>query len=174
MAYEIRIRGHKEPVVVENNSERLMRDWKNYQLTGKDFVVEVNSWVGKISSILDFQKVKVSEASKESSRSHEEYIEDRKKILDMPVEERAKNMGWFRLVYWTFTGKNSEDILIKDIPLENLIEEEQLRFFSKNPKAIHCDVDIFKKYIKSNQANKFSIGVIESVIRQENFARSNL
>ena len=174
MAYEIRIKGHKEPIVVDKNSDKIKADWESYQDTKQDMVIEINGWTGRLSSIIDFQTVKTSQAEKEPSRAHEEYLADRKKILDMPIEERAKNMGWFRLVYWPFTGKHSEDIYIKEIPLEKLIEEEQIKFFTENPNSIHCDISIFKKYIKSQKSNSFSINTIEQIIRQENFAKNYL
>jgi len=173
MAYEIRIRGHKEPIIVEENAERLRSDWENYQVNKKDAVVEVDGWVGRLSLINDFQRVKTTSAEN-TSNSHEEYLADRKKILDMSLEDRAKRMGYFRLVYKGFTGKNSEDVLINGIPIEKLIETEQLKFFTANPKAINCDALVFRKYIKSDKCNRFAFGPIEQITRQEFFARNNL
>jgi hypothetical protein len=176
MAYEIRIKGRREPLIIEKNADRLKADWDSYVYTKVDAPVQTANWSGRLSLIQDFMRVNDSQADKPSSSDaiHAEYLKDRKEILNLSLEDRASRMGFFRLIYKGFTGKNSEEVLVKETPIEELAKKIQLDFFIKNPKRIHCDVECFKPLIKSTVCNKMVVPLIESIIRQEYFAANNL
>lgn len=172
MAYEIRIRGHREAIIVEKNAEKLRSDWEAYQINRIDKVVEVENWVGRLSLIQDFQRVRSAEADKQSNADiiHKEYMADRDKILGLTIEERASHMGFFRLVYWGFTGRRSEDIMVGDKPIEEFAKNIQRKFFTENPKRLHCDPTAFRPIIKSEKCNEKLMANLETIVRQDSFA----
>jgi len=170
MSYEIRIRGHREPTLVENNGEKLRLDWEEYQLNKTDKIVEVGSWVGKLSMIQDFKKTPSSNSNnnKSSEDPHKEYTTERNKILSMSTEERANRMGFFRLMYWGFTHKNSEDVnTLSGKSIEEFAKEIQLKFFTENPKRTLCNPILFKPLIKSEKIVGKLMPTVEQLIRQD-------
>lgn len=175
MAYEIKITGYKEPIITENG-EGIKSVWEKFIETGKNVVVDFEGFTGKISSIQSFRRVGSSNQKPYSytEEVHKEYKIEREKILSLPIEERAKRMGFFRLIYDGFTGKHSEDIKIGEIPLEKFVEKIQYDFFSKNPKRLYCDPILFKPLIKSTKCNEWVVPIIERVINQDKFADEHI
>ncbi len=174
MAYEVRIRGHKEPIIVEKNAERLKSDWQNFIETKKDQVVEIEGWTGRLSLIQDFQRAKTIESNKTQSDSDEEYFTERKKILSLSLEERASQMGWFRLIYFGFTKQYSENVVLPNgRNIEDYAKDIQMNFFEKNPKRTMCDITEFKPLIKSDKCNEKIISTLEQNIRQDKYAEAH-
>jgi len=176
MAYEIRIRGHKEPVVVESNAEKLRSDWEEYQISKTDKIVEVGSWVGRLSLIQDFKKAASSSSNQDSSsyEIHRDYVKERNNILSLSPKERSERMGFFRMIYWGFTKKNSEDVKTNSgVPIEELAQKIQSDFFTKNPQRTMCDPVLFKPIINSTRSDKSTIYLAENMITQDRFAVKN-
>jgi len=163
--YTIRVRGRKEPLHVEGDS--LLEDWRLYQEgKGKDFILTLGNWTGKLSMIADFF---VEEAAK-SNKSFDDYYEMERKEqlrkLQLVPAERAKELGFFRFLYWGFTKKDSKEIKTNSgASIEDFAIELQKKFFEENPKRVWPDPIIFKAIIKSNTCDQAVTGIVERLIR---------
>lgn len=78
--------------------------------------------------------------------SWEEYLADRKKILELTPQSRGERLGLFTLTWQIVTGK-------KDAPESVLIEARiaQTKFFTDNPKRIYPDGVIMRKIIEKHR-----------------------
>ena len=171
MNYDIKVRGFKDDVSTEDG-EGLKQKWEAFMLKrAQDELVEVGGWTGLLSDIRSMRKVASSASEKSVGREEEmEYRNNLTEIRKMNPEKRAKRLGLFRLMYWGFTGKRSEEVIIKGRPVEELAIEAQAKFFKENPKRIFPDYDIFRHLIKSEKCNEAIIRIIDNQSRQDRFA----
>ncbi len=173
MAYEINIRGLRDPIRSETNSIREV--WEKYIETKVDQVVQLGDWTGKLSEIKWLKKIEGSKSGYSGGeRSDIEYRKDLTEKRAQTASVRAQNLGLFRLMYWGFTGKKSEEVLVKGESIEKFAEKIQQKFFEENPKKIVCDPRLFKPLIKSDKCDATVVSIIEGIVRQDAFAEKYL
>ncbi len=173
MVYDVKIAGYPDLLRIDDPSDITKTRWEEYLKSKVDGVVSISGWTGRLSDVRAFRRVAPSVANKPDS-SMADYLEDRRKILALTPEERAKRMGFFRLMYWIYTGKNSEEVKIKNQPIEKIVERFQLKYFQVNPRRTVCDPRMYKAFIKSNKAHTFGFSTMEQIVRQDQFAARNL
>lgn len=176
MAHEIRIAGYKELLRLEK-SEGILKKWEAFKTgEGKDEIISVSDWTGLLSDIKSFRKVLPLNSSKiTEEQERAEYLKGRDTILAEPADVRAKRLGFFRLVYFGFTGKKSEEVFTPSgIPIEKMAEDIQKKFFVENPRRIFCDPIFFKPIIKSKRCNEIIMRVIDTHMMQDKFAEAKL
>lgn len=174
MAYELRVVGEREPQVIEKD-DGLLKRWEMYQQNEiENEVVKLDSWIGKLSDIKSFKRVSGSRANNEVAQEvNKEYYKNRQEFLKLSVKDKAKRLGFFRVVYYGFTEKKSEDVVLNNgKKLEDLAISIQERFFKENPKRMFCDYQLFKPLIKSDKCLPSVIGIISNQINTDKqFAR---
>ncbi len=173
MVYDVKIAGYPDLLRIDDPSDITKTRWEEFLKSRVDGMVSISGWTGRLSDIRAFRRVAASLPHKPDS-AFADYLEERRKILALTPAERAKRMGFFRLMYWTYTGKKSEEVKIKDRPLEEIVEKFQLKYFLENPRRVVCDPRMYKAFIKSPKANTFGLLTIEQIVRQDNFAARNL
>ena len=175
MIYDLRVKGFRDAVRIDDAVGAIESKWLTYKRTGVDEAITTPEWIGTLSEIHGIRRVGPSEPVAKPDTTHLEYMKDRTEKLSRSIAERAKDMGFFRTVYWIYTGKKSEDVqTLSGAPLESLVEKIQLKFFTENPKRTVCDPTLYKQVIKSVSANRFGLSTVEQVVRQDIFAAKNL
>lgn len=175
MIYDLKLKGFPELHRVDDPAGVIETKYARYHQTKVDEVIETVGWTGPISDIRSYKRVGPSGQAQQPDTSHIEYMKDRAEKLARPIAERAKDMGFFRMIYWSYTGKKSEDVMtLSGAPLESLVEKIQLKFFTEHPRRTVCDPILYKPVIKSVSANTFGLSTIEQVVRQDMFAARNL
>lgn len=172
MAYDIKIKGFPNLVSVENG-EQAKLDWENYINTKKNAVVNIGDWTGQLSDISSFRKVSGGRGkdNKTVESVAREYRANLVNFRKLSVEDKAKRLGFFRLLYWGFTREKSENVKLKDgSPIEEKAIAIQRKFFAENPKRMFCDVINFKQLIKSNECFPAVMSIMEEQIRQDVFS----
>lgn len=177
MTYDIKIVGHNE-VMRLDNGEMIKADWEEYKKNrSNDRMIEVQGLTCQLSDIKWFRAVKGTGAdtNKTIENVDAEYLKSIKQIRSWPLDVRAKQLGFFRMLYWGFTGKKSEEILCDGIPmLEMWAEKLQRKFFEANPKRVICDPVVFREIIDSKNCDAGVMSVLENVVRQDSFAATRL
>lgn len=145
MAYDINIIGNSDPLRVEYGVGTLIERWKLFKLKKiSDEPVEIGEWVGALSAIKSFRPIEANRSNTNASReSDNEYRRDLAAIRALTPAEKAKRMGLFRLVYWGFTRKRSENAAV-----EAAAEKIQRMFFDQHPKRVFCDPILFMPIIR--------------------------
>lgn len=174
--YEMRVAGFKDTLQVDDGG-MLKTKWEEYKTKKiKDELVEIKGWAGMLSDIKSFRNTQNSNSENTySEQSENQYKKDLYAFRSMPVEKKAKRLGFFRLMYYGFTEKKSEEVLTNSgKPLEELAEAIQKKFFSENPKRMFCDPNLFKPLIKSEKCENAVMRIVENQIRQDKFATLHL
>lgn len=172
---EIKIKGFPDPVRAENIGDLQLR-WQEYKIGRRqNELVTVAGWNGTLSDILSFRKIATTRAqSKAADEAHNEYMRERAIALLETPEVRAKRMGFFRIIYWGFTGKRSEDVTVRGKSIEQMAETIQRKFFTEHPKRIICDPALYKPIIKSEVCHIKVMDLIERQIKQDKFSEAKL
>lgn len=175
MAYEIKIKSLKEPIRVENHgpATRIKESWERFMLHEiDDAMVTIAGWTGTLGSIVFFREIASSNASsarhdEDWRKTGEDFIINRNIFLKLSSEEKGKKLDFFRMIYWGFTQRKSENIMAGDVPIEEYAQDIQSEFFRKNPKRMLCDPAEFKKIIKSSECHSSVSSIIEGAILQD-------
>ncbi len=172
MAYEIRIKGDRNSLIVESNSigEKIRQDFFDYKLKKKpDNIFTVAGFSGTLSCIGSIKMVSsLKSENKASDNFYREANNTRMDYLKLSSEERAKRMGFFRLFYWSFTKMKSEEVFLESGKcIEELAYSIQKKFFEENPKRTFCDPVFFHPIVKSKKADASGIGLIERITRED-------
>jgi len=174
MATEIKIKGIQEPMIADDASE-IKRKWESYKIgRGKNEMIEIAGWEGTLADISWLKSINKTNANNiHSEEINREYLASRERILKLLPDIKAKNMGFFRLVYWGFTGQKSEEVKTKSgRPIEELAEELQLKFFQENQNRMFCDPIVYKPLIRSNRCNPAVMAMIErQIYTDKSFAK---
>lgn len=183
MAYDIHIIGNSEPLRIEHDIRFLIERWKLFKLKKiSDEPAEIGDWVGALSAIKSFRPIEANRSNTNASReSDNEYRRDLAAIRALSPSERAKRMGFFRLVYWGFTKQRSDGLSV-----EREAEKIQREFFEEHPKRILCDPIFFMPIIRKGplpEKEGESLGgridaavmrIITETTRQDKFAEKLL
>lgn len=175
MAYEIKIKGLKETMMAENHGavSVIKEKWERFMKNEiEDVLVTISGWTGTLASIVYFKET-TSSASSSSSfdiawrEAGEKYMKERNSFLKLDPMQKAMKLGFFRMVYWGFTGEKSEEVMIKNEPIESLAIKIQEKFFRENPSRMICNPSLFKPLIKSIKCQVSIQNLIEAVITQD-------
>lgn len=163
--FTLRIKGRRE--ALHTDDAELLNDWKLFQEDkGGDAIVTIGNWTGHLSSILDFTEEPTTKMGKSFDYIYDIERAEVKRKRDMSPVDRAKEMGFFRWLYWGFTKQDSRGVALPNgTPIEELAEKLQAHFFSEHPLRIWPDPDIFKNIIKSTSCDGAVLRVIENIIR---------
>jgi len=83
-------------------------------------------------------------------------------MSDKNIVAKSKQMGFFRLVYWGFTYKKSEEVITKNgTPIEELAEKIQLEYFTKHPQKKLCDPRLYRPLMKSNTCDSAVMRILK-------------
>lgn len=172
MAYEIRIKGDKNAMIVESNSigEKIRQDFFDFKLKKKpDNVFTVSEFSGTLSCIGSIKMISsLKSENKASDTFYAEARNTRKDYLSLPPEERANRMGFFRLFYWGFTKKKSEEVFLESGKcIEELAYSIQKKFFEENPMRSFCDPIFFHPLVKSKKCHDAAMRLIEKGTRED-------
>lgn len=173
-SFDIKIKGERDLLRVDDGFI-LKERWEKFLVDGVDEAVKVDNWTGYLSEFRSFRKVpELRSDGTSAEQTHKEYLVELKKIRSESPDKRAKRLSFFRLIYWGFTSKKSEEVMIKEKSIESLAEKIQEKFFAENPKRIVCDPLLFKGLIKSGKCNPAVLSIVESLFIQDRFAEKNL
>ncbi len=172
MAYEIRIKGDRNPIIIESNTigEKIRQDFFDFKLKKKpDNVFTVSDFSGTLSCIGSIKMI--SRLKSENNASDAFYAEANKKRLEtisLSPEERSKRLGFFHLVYWGFTKKRSEEVFLESGKcIEEFVYPIQRKFFEENPNRTICDPELYRPLIKSRKCDEAALRIIERAIQAD-------
>lgn len=101
---------------------------------------------------------KYKRMAEESAKTHREFV-------NLPVQEKAKRMGWFKTCYFALSGmqKAPENLKIE-------IYNRQMEFYKNNPKRQFCDPKIYKDLIPrppktDEKENSLETALVKSAAR---------
>lgn len=122
----IKIRGRLEPVVVDDERAKRIKERK----FGKDGVgaalpnelIDLGDWAGEYGRIVEVElSKKSSDASDPMELEKKRNKEERDKWLAQPVKYKANTVGWFKILYATrmgdFKAEPPADVLEKVVAL---------------------------------------------------------
>lgn len=175
MSYEIKVTGLKEPIRAENHGATsvIKEKWEKFKKGEiEDILVTISGWTGTLKSIIYFKEIKSSSASTSSfdiyyKDQREKWLKDRLSFRNLPLEIKSKQVDFFRMIYWGFTGRKSEEIKIGDTPIEEIVINIHKEFFTNNPKRTLCDPILYKKVIKSVTCHDTITSTIEKAIMED-------
>ena len=175
--YQIRIKGRNDLMLEIKDiiGFQIKQDWKDYLETKKDAPVEISGWSGKLSDIKDFNLINTEYGNNEVNKLEIDYRDELRRFRELSAEEKANKLGFFQMVYYGFTEKNSQEVKMKNgLPIEDEVIKIQKKFFTENPKRRYCDPIFFRPLVKSTSCNKAIIRIIENIIAQDNYAEKHL
>lgn len=150
MASEIKIKGRKEPIETTFViADRIKALWLNKEVP-KDAKIEVGDWVGTkddIKSIWLDRKGDVSSRAEKldtMAQANADYIKQRKEFQALSLDEKAKQVGFFKMLYYGYV----KELKVPDEIIEKAIERQRA-FFKEHPFNILPDPLIFKDLINS-------------------------
>ena len=143
--------------------KKIKRDWENNALKG---MVKVSDRITIIAS--DIAGIEIEGDVNENlndnvvKEDYKNFLIERMVKLEMTAIERARQIGFFELVYWGATGEKNapEDVQNKAIAIQE-------KFFTENPKRCVCSAFMFKKIIP-NSNTSFSKSMLPIIERIEN------
>jgi hypothetical protein len=165
MNYDLKIIGDNEMLRVEDGDD-LKREWEQYKMSKRkddDRIINLKNWTGSLSDIRSFRTAPASNSSNDSNYD-EQYRKDMIKLNALSPEDKAKRMGFFRILYYGFTGMKSEEVMVGETPIENYAEKIQRKFFEENPKRVYCDPFLFKPIIKSKGCDEAVMRLVNNCI----------
>lgn len=173
MAYDIKIKGLKDLVREEDHIKamRLKNTWEAYK-TGKanNSLVQVGTWEGAIADIGYFNEVATRVKSDYVvNDTQKEFLKTRREFLSKSLEDKINHLNFFRLLYWGFTRKNSESVLVGEKPIEEYVKNIQKKFFTCNPNRTMCDPVLFKPLIKNTKCHANVLSLIEGHVMQDKY-----
>ncbi len=173
MTYDIRIKGFKDLLRVDDG-QALKDRWEKFiEKQSTDQIVSAGDWTGRLSDITAFRKAPATRSDNEFAEIiDQEYLAELRKLRSTPVADRAKLLGMFRLLFWGFTKKKSEE----RPEVETAAIKIQEKFFTENPLRTICDPILFRPMFKrvTDACDPAVIRTFERVIRQDRFAVKNL
>jgi hypothetical protein len=164
---KLRIKGLDQEIYLEEEKARAIKKmW--IDSTKQSTIVDIDSWSGRVSDIRHIWFDNFSHTLRDVGVDYEmEYLRERDDILAMSLEDRAKRLGMFDILWWSSTGEKeySDEIKAKAI-------EIQTKFFTEHPKRCFCDPLLFKGLLPSKniEINKWQNGghhFIESAVRED-------
>lgn len=173
MNYDIRIKGFKDLLRVDD-AEPLKSRWESFiKKTSTDQVVSAGDWTGKLSDITAFRRAPTLRS--ENNLSEEIDLEYRRELMrqrGLSAQGKATLLGLFRLLFWGFTKKKSED----RPEIEKTAMDIQEKFFMENPKRTMCDPILFRPMFArvANACDPSVLRILERVVRQDRFAEKNI
>lgn len=170
--YKITFKGRDmEPIFVDDFKGKLLADdFFEGTMPEKVRVKNIIFLRSNIKSIEKFDETsKLEDSEKSLKETHNVYVSDLHAFRKLTVEQKAKNLAFFRLLYWGFTQKDSEGL-----GLEEKAIEIQKNFFEQNPLRMYCDPILFKSLFESDNCNPTVLNISESQIRQDRFAEKHL
>lgn len=173
MAYDIKIKGVRELVREEDHEKafQIKKKWNEY-LTGKgnDCLVKIGSCECLLSDIALFNEV-VTRVKNDNVvvDAQKEFLRGRKEFMQRGIQYRANHLDLFRLFYFGFTKKKSEEIEINGKPLEEYVKAVQMKFFTENPKRAICDPILWKPFIKASKCHKNVLSIVENHVQQDKY-----
>ena len=146
MAARVFIKGRKEPIEIENDRARKLKvlrfgdangNGKADPLQGIDLGDE---WAGEIGKIATIELDRPAQTKKQFDQE-QSCLEDAMKILAIPIAERAKLVGQFKLE-WYMRSNLTE----KEPPAEAIAKAQEisLAYYTANPKAIRVERKLFE------------------------------
>lgn len=167
-SYDIIITGARDPLRVDRGVEPLIERWQLYRLKKiADEPAKIAGWVGMLSSIKGFRPTdQVRAASGDGGRATEnEYRRQLDRMRNLQPAERANHLGFFRLIWWGFTGKRSDGTGV-----ERQARDIQQQFFAQHPKRTFCDPQLFRPIIPGVSCHPSVVSIIERQIQQDKYA----
>jgi hypothetical protein len=83
----------------------------------------------------------------EFKKEWKEYVTARKKT----PEQKSKQIGFFKFLYYGFTNKDADEVVLKDgETITQKAVKIQRKFFEENPNRTIPNATIFKPLMKSN------------------------
>lgn len=139
---QVYLKGILKPIEVSMREAESVE--KVLESGNKDMTIQVSGATFKASEVKFVKKEKdkvYQEAQKDYFDKEEKYIEYRKSQLKKSVEERAKELGFFRVVCFSMLGRKATD--------EELAKAETIQrdFFKKNPKRLFCNPILFSSML---------------------------
>lgn len=134
--------------------------------------IDLGRWAGTYGEI---RSVEITSGLNSENNKHEEvdsqYRRDLMSFRKLSPQNKSKRLGFFRLLYWGFTGKNSEEVMLKNgVSLEAKATAIQEKFFAENSKRMFCDLLLFRPLIKSEKCQDSIMRILENQIRQDVFS----
>ena len=168
-SYEIKLTGHNDLLLVENG-DSLKSDWEAYKQKKKiDQPISIAGFTGMLSDIRYFRVAQGAQSNNNSAMQvSKEYFDELHKIRKMDARERANRIGFFSLIFSGFNGNlpDNEEI--------GLAKEVQKKFFTENPRRVHCDPLLFKEIIGGQKCHDAILRLVENVVRQDKFAEKHI
>ena len=164
---EVKIKGNPETVTIESlvAFKSLKADWEAFKSGGPNKPVEVSGITTTLSEISYLKSGGVASGVYADSNAEieKDYLKSRASVLSQPPSERSKyiGMGFFRFLYFGFTRQRSEDVRVGEVPIEEIADRLQTKFFIENPTRTCPDPGIFKKIIKAKTCMGNVLKIIE-------------
>ena len=172
MAYIIKIKGRADTIMVEHaKGDKIKSSWFSWIQGGKkmenDTLFDLGSYSGMLSQIHSMEKytdTKIDPKQHVSYDSEKEYVEERNKFLSRTLEQKANDMHFFGILFWSFTNTVS----ISDAIMRKVVELQK-KFYEENPNRMISDPTIYKSLFKGNVMNRFGASLIERIVREDKF-----
>lgn len=144
----VKIKGKHEALqITADQAQNVLDMYVDYK-EGKmpDQVLQIGSWTGMLSSVHSVEVEKKNNKKDYARERAEQEAREREAELSKPIEVRAKQVGFFSLIYWGFTGGDpSQETIDKAI-------EIQRKFFTENPKRLFCDTELYKPLLSGRDS----------------------
>lgn len=156
MSARVFIKGRKEPIEIENDRARKLKilrfgdangNGKADPMQGIDLGDEWAGELGKISSV----ELERREQTKQAFDQEQSCLEDAMKILAIPIAERAKLVGQFKLEWFMRSNLTEKD------PPEDVVAQAQeisLGYYTENPQAIRVARELFEPLLSARWGGK--------------------
>lgn len=166
MAYILKIKGLRDQIELNNDiGEKVKDKFINYVEKGIDSGVVLDKWTGKTSSIENIIREAGSRAD-EKGNAYKDYVksyyEERKRILELPLNERASRLMFYKMCRRTF----KDDVEIT--PEEKLeVLKRQHQFFKENPRRIFPDMNIFADLLGNKADIRYGVEIISNMVNAD-------
>lgn len=171
--YIIEIKGSNRKVEVSDDfGKKIKAQWEQWIEDGRsqedDGLISTDGFSGSFSQVKFIYYSSEKNRSDNTNNSFGDYQKDRDRIRKMTPEQKAKRLGFFRIIYWGFTKKRSEEVKTKTgESIEKLAENIQLKFFKENPNRTLPDEHIFKPLIKSTEMDNRAFKVVSDHVQED-------
>lgn len=168
MPYDIKIKGLKDLVREEDHLKAfsIKKSWEQFKLgKANNSLTKIGTWEGALSDIGYFNEISaVKKNDHVVIDSQKEFLQARREFLSKGIEYRSNHLDFFRFIYWGFTKKKSEEVMIGDKPLEEYAKNIQRKFFHENPNRACCEPALFRPLIKASKCHMTVLSIIENQI----------